>query len=117
MLKKEKKRATDAINQLDQTGGGHPGSTYSEGPSLNGHEHKSSRMAAGFAGGESNHQRRRASSMDAGLSGKQSKKSDSREPSDIEEKTKKKICMFGVLLHICLSPKYHEHIMVKSDCH
>lgn len=91
MLKKEKKRATDAINQLDQTGGGHPGSTYSEGPSLNGHEHKSSRMAAGFAGGESNHQRRRASSMDAGLSGKQSKKSDSREPSDIEEKTKKKI--------------------------
>ena len=111
MLKKEKKRAADAVSQLERVGSsGRPTSTHSDGPVSNGHSqphghaqphghtqphghgghgHGHSRMAADFAGGEGTSHRRRASSVDDGNPRRAGPRENS---SDFEEKTKKKIC-------------------------
>ena len=104
MLKKEKKRAAEAISQLERHGQApmpRPASTQSDGPVSNGHgQQTSSRMAAGFAAGEGRAQRERAPSLDAVDSRKPSTRENS---SDFEEKAKKKICKLLICIgaHQC----------------
>ena len=94
MLKKEKKRAADAVGQLDrlgQTPNARPGSSYSEGGLTNGHSKFVTER-------EDQGSDKRTASVNMGHNKSHTTKE--RATSDIEEKTKKKICKFRKTLTI-----------------